>query len=83
MCVRVSLVEDYQGGYGLSIEIHALLPHMDHDQARQIMEQAHLTCPYSKALRGLAPVVLVVDGIPPDRVTPHIQTKTILTPFAP
>jgi lipoyl-dependent peroxiredoxin len=61
---RVSLVEDEKGGYSLAIELHALLPEIDPDQARRIMEQAHQTCPYSKALRGDASVALIVDGSP-------------------
>lgn len=67
----VSLVEDDNGGYGLAVELHALLPDIDPDQARRIMEEAHQTCPYSKALRGETSVSLVVDrGLsapPPDQ----------------
>jgi lipoyl-dependent peroxiredoxin len=57
----VSLVEDDQGGYGLAVELHAQLPGVDAAQARRIMEAAHITCPYSKALRGDTSVTLVVD----------------------
>lgn len=57
----VSLNEDDQGGYNLSVELHAQLSDVDRDQAQHIMEQAHQTCPYSKALRGEAKVTLVVD----------------------
>ena len=60
----VSLVEDDMGGYGLAVELHALLPGIEPDQAQRIMEQAHQTCPYSKALRGEASVSLHVDGNP-------------------
>jgi organic hydroperoxide reductase OsmC/OhrA len=31
------------------------------DQAQRIMEEAHKTCPYSKALRGDTSVKLLVD----------------------
>ena len=65
---RVSLIEDDNGGYGLTVELHALLPNIEPDQAVRIMEAAHQTCPYSKALRGAAAVTLVVDSnllIPP------------------
>ena len=58
---RVSLIEDDQGGYRLSVELHAQLPGVERAQAQQLMEEAHSTCPYSKALRGDAPVKLVVD----------------------
>lgn len=57
----VSLIEDEQGGYSLTVELHALLPGVDPVQSRLIMEEAHRTCPYSKAIRGNAMVKLVVD----------------------
>ena len=57
----VSLLEDEQGGYSLGVELHAQLPGVDRGQAQRIMEAAHKTCPYSKALRGDASVKLVVD----------------------
>ena len=57
----VSLNEDDQGGYRLTVELHAKLPGIDRAQAQRIMDEAHKTCPYSKALRGDAPVTLVVD----------------------
>ena len=57
----VSLIEDDQGGYRLAVELHAKLPGWDPAQAQQIMEEAHKTCPYSKALRGDTFVKLVVD----------------------
>jgi osmotically inducible protein OsmC len=60
----VSLVEDDKGGFGLAVELHALLPDVEPDQAVRIMEAAHQTCPYSKALRGEAPITLVVDSSP-------------------
>jgi len=57
----VSLIEDDQGGYRLAVELHAQLPGIDRVQAQRIMDEAHKTCPYSKALRGDASVKLVVD----------------------
>ena len=59
---RVSLVEDDKGGFGLSVELHALLPDIEPGLAVLIMEAAHQTCPYSKALRGDVPITLVVDS---------------------
>lgn len=58
---RVSLIQDDQGGYRLAVELHAQLPGIGHAQAQRIMEQAHQTCPYSKALRGDTSVTLMVD----------------------
>ena len=57
----VSLVEDDQGGYRLAVELHAQLPGIDRAQVQRIMDEAHKTCPYSKALRGDTSVKLVVD----------------------
>ena len=57
----VSLIEDDQGGYGLAVELHAQLPGINRAQAQRIMDEAHKTCPYSKALRGDASVKLMVD----------------------
>ncbi len=57
----VSLNEDDQGGYSLSVELHASIPGVDRAKTREVMEAAHKTCPYSKALRGDAPVTLVAD----------------------
>jgi lipoyl-dependent peroxiredoxin len=59
--VLVSLVENKQGGYGLTVELHALLEGVDRKQAHGIMQEAHKTCPYSKAMRGDAPVTLILD----------------------
>jgi Ohr subfamily peroxiredoxin len=57
----VSLVEDDQGGYSLAVELHAKLPGVDSSQAKHIMDEAHKTCPYSKALRGDNSVILMID----------------------
>jgi Ohr subfamily peroxiredoxin len=57
----VSLIEDDEGGYRLAVELHALLPGVERAQAQRIMDAAHVTCPYSKALRGDTAVTLVVD----------------------
>ncbi|MHB8521159.1 MAG: Ohr family peroxiredoxin [Limisphaerales bacterium] len=57
----VSLIEEDQGGYRLAVYLHAQLPGIDRVQAQRIMDEAHKTCPYSKALRGDATVKLVVD----------------------
>ncbi len=57
----VSLTEDAEGGYRLVVALHALLPGIERELARRMMELAHQTCPYSKALRGDASVTLTVD----------------------
>jgi Ohr subfamily peroxiredoxin len=57
----VSLIEDDQGGYRLAVELYAQLPGIERIQAQRIMDEAHKTCPYSKALRGDTSIKLVVD----------------------
>jgi osmotically inducible protein OsmC len=57
----VSLLEDDTQGYHLAVELHGRLPGVEKAQAQRIMEEAHQTCPYSKAMRGDAPVKLMVD----------------------
>jgi Ohr subfamily peroxiredoxin len=57
----VSLIEDDQGGYRLEVELRGQMPGIDRPQGQKIMDMAHNTCPYSKALRGDTSVKLVVD----------------------
>jgi osmotically inducible protein OsmC len=57
----VSLIEDDQGGYRLGVELHAKIPEVDSAVTQRLMEAAHQTCPYSKALRGDTTVSLVAD----------------------
>ncbi len=59
--VLVSLVEDDHGGYRLAVELRGKLPGVEAAQAKRIMDAAHQTCPYSKALRGDVAVALAVD----------------------
>jgi osmotically inducible protein OsmC len=58
---RVSLMEDDSGGYHLGVELRGKLPGVDRGQAEKIMQAAHQTCPYSKAMRGEATVKLTVE----------------------
>lgn len=58
LTVRVSLNEDDQGGYFLSVEILASMPGIEKTLQQQILETAHKTCPYSKLARGESKVEL-------------------------
>jgi Ohr subfamily peroxiredoxin len=49
------------GRYRLAVELHSQLPGIDRAQAQSIMDEAHKTCLYSKALRGDTTVRLLVD----------------------
>ncbi|MFI5811883.1 organic hydroperoxide resistance protein [Streptomyces sp. NPDC051643] len=46
-------------GFGIIVEISATLPAVDAATARDLLEQAHQVCPYSKATRGDVTVTLV------------------------
>jgi len=46
-----------EGGYFLRARLNVSLPEVDRDAAASIVEEAHKTCPYSKAVRGNIDVV--------------------------
>ncbi|MBC8127626.1 MAG: Ohr family peroxiredoxin [Gloeobacteraceae cyanobacterium ES-bin-144] len=56
----VSLIEDDQGGYHLAVELYGAIPGTHPSEVLRIMNAAHQTCPYSRALRGDTTVKLVV-----------------------
>lgn len=56
----VNLKETNEGGQQLGVELRADLPGVDRVTAERLLEQAHRTCPYSKALRGNAEVKLAL-----------------------
>ena len=58
----VSLQEDDSGGYHLAVELRAKIPGQDRASVQRIMEAAHQTCPYSRAMRGEAKVKLIPDA---------------------
>ncbi|HTW99913.1 MAG TPA: organic hydroperoxide resistance protein [Acidimicrobiales bacterium] len=61
--VRVGIgADDADGGFGLAVRITGELPGVPADDARQLLEQAHAVCPYSKATRHNIEVELVVEG---------------------
>ncbi|MBD0708022.1 MULTISPECIES: organic hydroperoxide resistance protein [unclassified Streptomyces] len=47
-------------GFGIIVRITARIPGMDPERARNLVEKAHLVCPYSKATRGNITVDLAV-----------------------
>ncbi|OKO84906.1 peroxiredoxin [Bradyrhizobium sp. NAS80.1] len=48
---EIDLVLD-EGAYSLRARLNVSLPGLDRDIARGIVDEAHRTCPYSKAVRG-------------------------------
>ena len=49
-------------GFSIGVAIEAELPGVEPALARELVEQAHEVCPYSKATRGNIPVQLSVVG---------------------
>lgn len=47
-------------GFGLQVELKINLPGMDHAQAQEIVDAAHIVCPYSNATRGNIDVTLTL-----------------------
>lgn len=47
-------------GYGLQVELKASFPGLSDDQSRDLIERAHVVCPYSNATRGNVDVTLSV-----------------------
>lgn len=50
--VEVGQGPDPDGGYGLSARIEIAIPDVDRDVAQRLVDAAHATCPYSKAVHG-------------------------------
>ena len=48
---EVDLVSD-KGGYSLQARLNVSLPGLSKEDARQVVDLAHQTCPYSKAISG-------------------------------
>lgn len=47
-----------QGGYFLQARLNVSLPGIDQEMAKTLVDEAHQTCPYSKATRGNIDVVI-------------------------
>ena len=48
--------------HGLEVELRVRVGQVSEDQARALVEAAHVVCPYSRATRGNVPVTLTVLG---------------------
>jgi len=49
-------------GFGLSVVLEAIIPNLPENEARELVEQAHQVCPYSRATRGNIEVELRVTN---------------------
>ncbi|MEC4016160.1 organic hydroperoxide resistance protein [Streptomyces sp. H27-D2] len=57
---KVSMGKSAGGGFGLEVELVVSIPNVDAATAQQLVEAAHLVCPYSNATRGNIKVDLTV-----------------------
>lgn len=48
-------------GFGLAVQLHANIPGVTLEQAKELIESAHQVCPYSNATRGNIEVELTVS----------------------
>ena len=56
----VSFGPSEDGGFGIAVELIAHLPGVDPVKARELVEETHTVCPYSKATLGNIDVTLTV-----------------------
>jgi lipoyl-dependent peroxiredoxin len=55
---EVGIGPNDNGGYGLTVALHAELGGVDQATADELVEAAHQVCPYSNATRGNIPVTI-------------------------
>ncbi|MGP0012672.1 organic hydroperoxide resistance protein [Pseudomonas sp.] len=58
---KVGLGKDAAGNYGLEVELRIAIPGFSREQVQSLVDRAHQTCPYSRAIRGNVDVTLIVE----------------------
>jgi lipoyl-dependent peroxiredoxin len=56
----VGIGQNETGGFQLSVKLEVSIPGIDKEKAMELVEKAHLVCPYSNATRGNIDVQLEV-----------------------
>jgi lipoyl-dependent peroxiredoxin len=59
---KVSIGQNEVGGFALDVELHANIPEVTIELAQELIEKAHVVCPYSNATRGNINVKLFVSN---------------------
>lgn len=59
---KVSIGSNNEGGFALAAELHANIPGVTMTLAQELIEKAHVVCPYSNATRGNIEVQLTVSN---------------------
>ena len=47
-------------GFGIAVELKVTIPGLEKSKGKELVEKAHLICPYSNATRGNIPVTLTL-----------------------
>lgn len=61
---KVAIGQEDDGGFGLAVDLHGILPGVVGEKAAELMRAAHTICPYSKATRGNLDVAPFVGDEP-------------------
>ena len=56
----VSIGPNDAGGFQLEVTLEVVIPELPHEQAQELVEQAHQVCPYSNATRGNIDVTITL-----------------------
>lgn len=59
---KVSIGQLPEGGFGLSADLHANVSGVSLEHAKELIEKAHMICPYSNATRGNMIVNLIFSS---------------------
>lgn len=51
--------DEEDGGFKLAVRLDVSIPELDAEEAKKFAEEAHQTCPYSKATRGNIDVTII------------------------
>jgi len=47
-------------GFGIEVELEISVPGLPHEQVKELVDKAHIVCPYSNATRNNIDVTLIV-----------------------
>ena len=64
-------LDKQDGGFALQVRLAAQLPGVPAATARELLDQAHRACPYSKAIHGNVEVRVDLDAAVPPRPLPN------------
>ncbi|MGD1839967.1 MAG: organic hydroperoxide resistance protein [Thermonemataceae bacterium] len=59
---HVSIGKDEDGGFGLAVKLHVVIPKLNQADAEELVAKAHEVCPYSRATKGNIEVEVTAEG---------------------